>query len=47
MALRYGLDLSEQGVADAMGISAGTAAATLHGARRKLRDLLGEGGDDG
>lgn len=47
VALRYGCDLTEQGVADAMGISAGTAAATLHSARQKLRQILGEGGSHG
>ena len=30
----------ERDVAEAMGISPGTAAATLHTARRKLRELL-------
>jgi RNA polymerase sigma-70 factor (ECF subfamily) len=40
VALRYIADLSEQEVADAMGITRGTAAATLHKARKRLGELL-------
>lgn len=47
VALRYGSDLTERGVAEAMGVSVGTAAATLHTARRTLREHLARGGDDG
>ena len=36
IALRYVLDLSEAGVADAMRVSVGTASATLAAARRAL-----------
>jgi len=41
VALRYVADLSEAEVAEAMGISRGTVAATLHKARARLADLLG------
>lgn len=47
VALRYGSDLTEQSVADAMGISIGTASATLTQARQKLRTLLRDGDTDG
>ena len=42
VALRYGSDLTEPAVAEAMGITPGAVAATLHRARTKLRTLLGE-----
>jgi len=41
IALRYVLDLTQEQVADAMGVAPGTAAATLTTARRHLRALLG------
>jgi RNA polymerase sigma-70 factor (ECF subfamily) len=41
IALRYLLDLTQADVADAMGVAPGTAAATLHAARRNLADRLG------
>jgi len=40
--LRYGSDLTEPAVADAMGITPGAVEATLNRARTKLRTLLGE-----
>lgn len=40
VALRYVADLTEREVADIMGIAAGTVAATLHAARRKLAERL-------
>jgi len=40
IVLRYLLDLTEAETAKAMGIAAGTAAATLHAARRRLAELL-------
>lgn len=46
IALRYGCDLAEHEVASAMGIAPGTAAATLHQARRRLRSILSEGTTD-
>lgn len=42
VALRYGSDLTEPAVAEAMGITPGAVAATLNRARTKLRTLLGE-----
>ena len=42
VALRYIADLSEQEVADAMGITRGAAAATLHKARKRLGELLAD-----
>ena len=42
VALRYGSDLTEPAVADAMGITPGAVAATLHRARTKLRAALSE-----
>lgn len=45
VALRYGSDLTEPAVADAMGITPGAVAATLNRARTKLRTLLGEAND--
>ena len=42
VALRYGSDLTEPAVAEAMGITPGAVAATLNRARTKLRALLGE-----
>lgn len=41
VALRYLLDMTQADVADAMGVAPGTAAATLHAARRNLADRLG------
>src|SRR5918994_1982424 len=40
IALRYLLDLTQADVAEAMGVAPGTAAATLHAARRNLADRL-------
>jgi RNA polymerase sigma-70 factor (ECF subfamily) len=40
VALRYIADLSEVEVAEAMGISSGTVAATLNKARTRLGELL-------
>ena len=40
IALRYLLDLSEAGVAEAMGVAIGTASATLASARARLAELL-------
>jgi DNA-directed RNA polymerase specialized sigma24 family protein len=40
VALRYIADLSEGEVAAVMGITRGTAAATLHKARKRLGELL-------
>ncbi len=40
VALRYVLDLTQEQVADAMGVAPGTAAATLSTARRQLRTVL-------
>jgi RNA polymerase sigma-70 factor, ECF subfamily len=40
VVLRYGADLTENDVAEAMGVSRGTVAATLRDARRNLRRLL-------
>ncbi len=40
IALRYVLDLTQEQVADAMGVAPGTAAATLNAARRQLRTAL-------
>ncbi len=42
IALRYVLDLTQEQVADAMGVAPGTAGATLTTARRQLRVLLDE-----
>ena len=42
VALRYVLDMTQEQVADAMGVAPGTAAATLSTARRRLRALLNE-----
>jgi RNA polymerase sigma-70 factor (ECF subfamily) len=42
VALRYAADLTEPAVAEAMGITAGAVAATLHRARTKLRAALSE-----
>jgi RNA polymerase sigma-70 factor (ECF subfamily) len=41
--LRYFADLSYPEIADVLGISEGTVAATLHQARAALRDALTEG----
>jgi RNA polymerase sigma factor (sigma-70 family) len=46
VALRYIADLPEAEVAEAMGITRGTAAATLHKARARLTELLTEAGLD-
>ncbi len=40
--LRYVHDMSENDIADALGIARGTVAATLHGAVRRLRSELAE-----
>ena len=40
IALRYIVDLTQDQVADAMGVRPGTAAATLHAARTTLRQRL-------
>jgi RNA polymerase sigma-70 factor (ECF subfamily) len=42
VALRYVADLSEAEVAEVMGVARGTAAATLHQARKRLGELLAE-----
>jgi RNA polymerase sigma-70 factor (ECF subfamily) len=42
IALRYVADMSEAEVADAMGITSGTVAATLSKARRRLAELLAD-----
>lgn len=42
VALRYIADLSTDEIADAMGIASGTVGSTLHAARRRLADALGE-----
>jgi RNA polymerase sigma-70 factor (ECF subfamily) len=41
VALRYVLDLSQEDIAQVMGIAPGTVAATLHSARQRLRTVLG------
>lgn len=41
LALRYLLGMTQAEVAEAMGVAPGTAAATLHAARRNLADRLG------
>jgi RNA polymerase sigma-70 factor, ECF subfamily len=41
VALRYLLGMTQAEVAEAMGVVPGTAAATLHAARRNLAGLLG------
>jgi predicted DNA-binding protein (UPF0251 family) len=41
LALRYLLGMTQAEVADAMGVAPGTAAATLHAARRNLAGRLG------
>ena len=46
IALRYIADLPESEVAAAMGITRGTAAATLHKARARLTELLAPSGLD-
>ena len=40
VALRYVLDLTQEQVAEAMGVAPGTAAATLNAARSQLRAVL-------
>jgi RNA polymerase sigma factor (sigma-70 family) len=47
IALRYLLDLTQADVAEAMGVAPGTAAATLHAARRNLAGRLGLDDTDG
>ncbi len=44
IALRYVADLPEAEIADAMGISRGTVASTLHAARRRLAAVLAADG---
>ncbi len=39
VVLRYLCDLTQQGVADEMGVAPGTVAALLHQARTRLRDM--------
>ena len=39
--LRYVLDLEQHEIADAMGVSPGTIASTLHAARARLQTALG------
>ncbi len=46
IALRYVADLPEAKVAEAMGITRGAVASTLHKARAKLGELLAEKGLD-
>ena len=41
VVLRYVLDLEQHEIADAMGVSAGTVASTLHAARARLHAALG------
>lgn len=47
VGLRYIADLTQAEVAGAMGVSPGTAAATLSAARAALRQVLSEPGGDG
>lgn len=42
IALRYVADLPEHEIATAMGVSPGTVASTLHAARKRLAEVLGE-----
>lgn len=42
VVLRYVADLTEREIADVMDLREGTVAATLHKARARLRELLGE-----
>ena len=42
IVLRYVADLTEPDIADVMGISTGTVSATLHQARSRLADQIGE-----
>jgi RNA polymerase sigma-70 factor (ECF subfamily) len=42
VALRYVADMTEQSIADVMDVRVGTVSATLHAARRRLADLLGD-----
>jgi len=46
VVLRYVLDLEQHDIADAMGVSAGTVASTLHAARARLHAALGGGDPD-
>ena len=46
IALRYVADLPEAKVAEAMGITRGAVASTLHKARARLGELLAEKGLD-
>ena len=41
IVLRYVLDLEQHEIADAMGVSPGTVASTLHAARARLHAALG------
>jgi DNA-directed RNA polymerase specialized sigma24 family protein len=40
--LHYVADLSQKDVASVMGVAQGTVAATLHTARKRLADSLGQ-----
>jgi RNA polymerase sigma factor (sigma-70 family) len=42
VALRYVADMTEQAIADVMDVRVGTVSATLHTARRRLAELLGD-----
>ncbi len=42
VVLHYVADLSQKDVASAMGVAEGTVAATLHSARKRLADALGQ-----
>lgn len=42
VALRYVADMTEQSIADVMDVRVGTVSATLHTARRRLAELLGD-----
>ncbi len=46
IALRYVLGCNQREVAEAMGVSEGTAASTLSHARRRLAELLADGEDE-
>ena len=41
IVLRYVVDLEQHEIADAMGVTAGTVASTLHAARARLHTALG------
>lgn len=42
VALRYVADMTEQAIADVMDVRVGTVSATLHTARKRLAELLGD-----